>query len=121
MTFRAARRRKREINDARAHPIAWILRRAAADAGSVHGARKCVAVSSDRAARTERSHRRADDWPRTPIALSKVFAGLSAGLRELGVIVFPSRAMIGGTVHRVWRVESGVQPQPPAETETPFY
>ena len=104
MTFRAARRRKREIAIARAHPIAWMLRRAAAEAGSVYAPASGWLFHLTAAAPDDATS--ADDWPRTPNALSKVFGELSEGLAALGVIVFASRAMICGTVHRVWIVES---------------
>lgn len=104
MTFRAARRRKREMNKARASPIAWLLRRAAAEAGSVYAPASGWLFHLNNAAPDDATS--ADDWPRTPNALSKVFAELSEGLASLGVIVFASRAMICGTVHRVWIVES---------------
>ena len=116
MTFRAARRRKRAMNKARAHPIAWLLRRAAADAGSVHAPASAWLFHLNNAAPDDAIAR--PDWPTTPEELARTFAELSEGLAALGVIVSRSRAMICGRVMRVWRVDSEFshnrQPQPRA-------
>ena len=104
MTFRAARRRKREINDARASSIGFLLRRAAEDGGSVYGpAPLWLALLTAAAPAAATAHA---DWPRTPKELGRTFAALSEGLRASGVILSRSRALICGHVHRVWRVDS---------------
>lgn len=116
MTFRATRRKKREIAIARASSIGWILRRAAADAGSVMAPASAWLFHLTAAAPSAATG--ADDWPKTPEELARTFAELSEGLAALGVIVSRSRAMICGTVHRVWIVESEFnhnrQPKPRA-------
>ncbi len=103
-TFREARRHKRQINDARAHPIAWMLRRVAVQAPSVYGpATLWLSQINETATAADRAR---DDWPQTPEQLARLFGELSEGLAALGVIVSRTRAKICGTIHRVWRVES---------------
>ena len=103
-TFREARQRKRAAQLARAHPIAWMLRRAAAQAGSVQGPATLWFYQLNSAAPAEAKARA--DWPQTPEQLARIFSELREGLAALGVILTRTRAKICGTIHRVWRVES---------------
>jgi hypothetical protein len=103
-TFREARRQKRRINDARAHPIAWMLRRVVAQAESIHAPATVWLHQLNATAPSDARAR--DDWPQTPEQLAAIFADLSEGLAALGVIISRTRAMLCGKVYRVWRVES---------------
>ena len=104
MTFREARRCKRAEQLARAHPIAWMLRRVATQAPSVHGPATLWLYQLNSVAPDDIKARA--DWPQTPEQLARIFSDLREGLAALGVTLTRTRAKICGTIHRVWRVES---------------
>ena len=104
MTFREARRCKRAEQLARAHPIAWMLRRVATQTASVHGPATLWLYQLNSVAPDEIKARA--DWPQTPQQLACIFSELREGLAALGVTLTRKRAKICGTIHRVWRVES---------------
>ena len=108
MSFRAERRCKREMNKARASSLAWILRRIASEARSVHAPATLwlfhlIAAAPDYATS-------ADDWPKSPEELARTFAELSEGLLALGVIVSRKARVNRGPSSPRLGCRIGVQP-----------
>lgn len=100
MKSQHTRREKRQIVTTRAHPVAWLLRRAAARFGCIETSANEWLLALNRNARDDA--KASKDWPTTPNQLGRLFGELRGGLELLGVEVTFRRS--NGA--RLWRVES---------------
>lgn len=100
MKSQLARSERRQIAAAQLHPVAWLLRRAAARFGCIEASANDWLLALNRNARDDA--KASKDWPSTPNQLGRLFGELRGGLELLGVEVAFRRS--NGA--RLWRVES---------------
>ena len=94
------RRQKRARNFAQAHPVAWMLRRAARWFGGAEASATDWLQELNRNATAQA--RASKDWPKSANQLGRIFGELCEGLELLGVELSFRRTAHG----RLWRVES---------------
>lgn len=96
------RRQREQRTQAEAHPVTWLVRQIVPEMGGSAEASPSVWLEELVARATDHA-RQAQEWPKCPAQLGRVFSEVAPGLSLLGVVLSHRRT---GPQGRLWRAET---------------